>query len=72
MSRWKDDETDLILAKILMLAGWDTSKNEVNGVHALIAPGKLRCPARSRSQRWVDSWKWLESEKMDCSRENGL
>ena len=39
-----------------------------DGVHELFTPRKLRCPARLRSQRWVDKRKLLESELMDCGR----
>ena len=45
------------------------SKNEVNGAHEQFTSGKLRCPARSRSQTRVDSWTLLESEQVDCSWE---
>ena len=69
MLRRSDDKTDLILAQSSMLTEWDAGKVEVNGAHELFTPGKLRCPAEYRFQRWVDSWKLWESEQADCSWE---
>ena len=44
-------------------------KIEVKGAHELFTLGKLKCPVEYRIQRSVDSWKLLESEKVDCSWE---
>ena len=67
--RRSDGKTDLILAQISMLTECDAGKIEVNGAHELFTPGKLRCPAKYRIQRWVNIWKLLESEQTDCSLE---
>ena len=63
----KEDVTDLDFTRSSMLTGWDTTKIRLNGVHEQFTPRKLRCPARSRSQRWADKWKLLESGLTDCS-----
>ena len=65
----KEDVTDLDMTRMSMLKAWDTTKIGLSGVHELFTPRKMRCPARSRSQRRVDTLKLLESELTDCSRE---
>ena len=42
---------------------------EANGAHELFTLGKMECPAKHKNQRWMDSWKLLESEQMHCSWE---
>ena len=54
---WKEGLKDMVLTQIAMLTSWDMAKIGVNGVHEPITPRTLRCPARSRGQRWADKIK---------------
>ena len=66
---WKEDVTDLDLTLDVDAPSMGYDANWFEWCTRAIHAKKMRFPARSRSQRWVDTLKLLESELTDCSRE---